>query len=211
MIIRMRNVIIAFLHSLSERPRRSKIDIWTGALFPHFLGLAGNGRAIELEADLASATTDSVRSQIWGHGSGIPSLLRPIQNSGWSCFRYRSLASFHTRRTACSGPPLLAASAARLRRSVVPSMSVAPLAFTAQERGRPRTYSAASAARCRELRSADNRAAALGRASVLHAPLVWLRYKLHLGLAEFRTGAHRGLSSDLQTSAPTGTTHEVTS
>jgi hypothetical protein len=36
-------------HSLSERCRRSKIDIWPGALFPHFLGL---GRAIELEADV---------------------------------------------------------------------------------------------------------------------------------------------------------------
>ena len=52
MIIRMRIVIIAFLHSLSERPRRSKIDIWTGALFPHFLGLAGNGRAIDLRRTL---------------------------------------------------------------------------------------------------------------------------------------------------------------
>jgi hypothetical protein len=35
-------------HSLSERRRRSKIDIWPGALF----GLAGNGWAIELGADL---------------------------------------------------------------------------------------------------------------------------------------------------------------
>ena len=33
----------------------------------------------------------------------------------------------------------------------------------------------------------------------------------HLALAEFRTGAHRGLSSDLQTSAPAGITHEVMS
>jgi hypothetical protein len=33
----------------------------------------------------------------------------------------------------------------------------------------------------------------------------------HLALAEFRTGAHHGLSSDLQTSAPAGITHEVTS
>jgi hypothetical protein len=39
-------------HSLSERRRRSKIDIWPGANFRIFLGLAGNGRAIEHEADL---------------------------------------------------------------------------------------------------------------------------------------------------------------
>ena len=150
-------MIIASFHSLSERRRRSKIDIWTGALFPHFLGLAGNGRAIDLRRTSASATTDSVRSQIWGHGSGIPSLLRPIRNSGWSCFRYRSLASFHTRRTACTARLSWLPAPRDLRRSVVPSMTVEPLAFTAQERGRPRTYSAASAARCRELSSADNR------------------------------------------------------
>ena len=51
--IRTRNVIIAFLSSLSERRRSSKIDIRPGALFPHYLELGhGNGRAIELEADL---------------------------------------------------------------------------------------------------------------------------------------------------------------
>jgi hypothetical protein len=33
----------------------------------------------------------------------------------------------------------------------------------------------------------------------------------HLALAEFRTGAHRGLSSDLQTTVPAGITHEVMS
>ena len=34
----------------------------------------------------------------------------------------------------------------------------------------------------------------------------------HLAASEFRTGAHCGLSSDFQTSAPAGTTHnEVTS
>ena len=33
----------------------------------------------------------------------------------------------------------------------------------------------------------------------------------HLALAEFRAGAQRGLSSDLQTSAPAGITHEVMS
>ena len=32
----------------------------------------------------------------------------------------------------------------------------------------------------------------------------------HLALAEFRTGAHHGLSSYLQTTAPAGTTNEVT-
>jgi hypothetical protein len=38
-------------HSLSERRRSSgKIDIWPG-FFRLFLGLAGNVRAIELEAD----------------------------------------------------------------------------------------------------------------------------------------------------------------
>jgi hypothetical protein len=44
--------------------------------------------SIELRRTSASALADSARSQIWGHGSGNPSLLRPIQNSGWSCFRY---------------------------------------------------------------------------------------------------------------------------
>jgi hypothetical protein len=43
-IIRMRNVITAFLSSLSELGRRSKIDIWPGAYFRIFLGLAGNCR-----------------------------------------------------------------------------------------------------------------------------------------------------------------------
>jgi hypothetical protein len=51
-IIRKRNVIIAFLSLLPERRRRSKIDIWPCAYFRILLGLAGNGRAIELEADL---------------------------------------------------------------------------------------------------------------------------------------------------------------
>jgi hypothetical protein len=37
-------------HSLSERRRRSKIDIWARRRI--FLGLAGNGRAIELGAGL---------------------------------------------------------------------------------------------------------------------------------------------------------------
>jgi hypothetical protein len=40
-------------HSLSEGRRRSKIDIWSGArISAFFLGLAGNGRVIQLEADL---------------------------------------------------------------------------------------------------------------------------------------------------------------
>jgi len=76
-------------HSLSERPRRSKIDIWAGAIFPHFLGLGRHGRAIELEGGprLPPRLTPFDR-RFWGHGSGIPSLLRPIQNSGLSCFRF---------------------------------------------------------------------------------------------------------------------------
>jgi hypothetical protein len=49
-IIRTRTVITAFLSFALGPPRRSEIYIWPGALFPHFLGLAGNGRAIELEA-----------------------------------------------------------------------------------------------------------------------------------------------------------------
>jgi hypothetical protein len=76
-------------HSLSERRRRSKIDIWPGAPIAAFswvrifLGLAGNGRAIELEADLGFRHDwTPFNRRIWGHGSGIPSLLWPIQNSG---------------------------------------------------------------------------------------------------------------------------------
>jgi hypothetical protein len=38
--------------SLSERRRRSKIDVWPGAHFPFFVRPAVHGRAIELEADL---------------------------------------------------------------------------------------------------------------------------------------------------------------
>jgi hypothetical protein len=43
-IIRTRNVIIAFL-SLALGAPSQKIDIWPGAQFRIFLGLAGNGRA----------------------------------------------------------------------------------------------------------------------------------------------------------------------
>ena len=207
----MRSVITAFLSSLSELGRRSKIDIWPGALFPHCPRLGrqlpghrtrGGPRLTPRLAPFDRRFGDTVavfraccgQSRIQaGVASGIgvwrvsTRVAPPARPAFPGCQRRAVEAICRTFYDRCT---------ARL---------------TAQERGRPRTYSAASAARCQELSSADNRAAALGRARVLHAPLVWLRYKLHLGLAEFRTGAHCGLSSDLQTSAPTGTTHEVTS
>jgi hypothetical protein len=62
-ITRTRNVITAFL-SLALGAPSHKIDIWPGAYVRNFLGLAGNGRAIELEADLGFHHDDSVRSQI---------------------------------------------------------------------------------------------------------------------------------------------------
>ena len=62
-ITRTRNVIIAFL-SLALGAPSHKIDIWPGAYSRIFLGLAGNGRAIELEAALGFRHDDSVRSQI---------------------------------------------------------------------------------------------------------------------------------------------------
>jgi hypothetical protein len=107
-IIRTRSVIIPFLsfalgapplqqdRYLARRPISAFSRAWPATAGPS-----------NLRRTSAFATTDSVRSQIWGHASDIPSLLRPIQNSGWSCFRYRSgsctlegfLASFHTRCT----------------------------------------------------------------------------------------------------------------
>jgi hypothetical protein len=50
-IIRTRNVIIAFLSFALGAPPQQQQDRYLAWPFPHFLGLAGSGRAIELEAD----------------------------------------------------------------------------------------------------------------------------------------------------------------
>jgi hypothetical protein len=50
-IIRTRNVIIAFLSFALGAPPQQRQDRYLARLFLPFLGLAGNVRAIELEAD----------------------------------------------------------------------------------------------------------------------------------------------------------------
>jgi hypothetical protein len=66
-IIRTRNVITAFLSfALGAPPLQQDRYLAPAPYFHIFLGLAGNGRAIELEGTPASATTDSVRLQILG-------------------------------------------------------------------------------------------------------------------------------------------------
>ena len=123
-----RDHCVPFIRSRSAAAA-GKIDLWPGALCPHsswtWPATAGPSNLSRISA---SATADSARSQIWGHASGIPGLSRPIQNSGWSCFRYRSLASFNTRRTACTARFCSLPAPRDLRRSALPSMRARELA-----------------------------------------------------------------------------------
>jgi hypothetical protein len=78
-----------FSRSRSTANRRSKVDIWpcaTIAAVPWaWSAMAGPSN---LGGRELSATTGSIRSQIWGHASGIPTSLRPILGK---CRRLRSL------------------------------------------------------------------------------------------------------------------------
>ncbi len=99
--IRARNVIIAFLSFALGAPpppqdrylARRPISAFSG------LGRQRPGPSNLRRPRLPPRLTPFDR-RFWGHASGIPSLSRPIRNSGWSCSRYRSLARFQTRRTA---------------------------------------------------------------------------------------------------------------
>lgn len=103
--IRMRNVIIASFHPPPSAAAAAR-SISGRRPIPHSLrGLAGIGQApSNLRRTSACALADSARSQIWGHGSGIPSLLRSIQNSGWNCLRLGHRAARYRRQSRESGP-----------------------------------------------------------------------------------------------------------
>jgi hypothetical protein len=99
-IVRTRNVIIGF-HSFALGAPPLEQDRYLVRRPTAALGLGGNSRAIELEGISAAATTDSVRLQIRGHASGIPSLLLPIRKSRWKLLPVSEPAEFPPHCTAC--------------------------------------------------------------------------------------------------------------
>ena len=112
-IIRTRSVTIALLSYARSAAAAARSISGPAPDFRILLGLAGNGRAHRTcgEPRLPPRLTPFDRRS--GDTLAVLRACRGrFRNSGWSCFRCRSLASFHTRCTACTRS-LLAASAAR--------------------------------------------------------------------------------------------------
>lgn len=131
-IIRTRSVTIALLSYARSAAAAARSISGPAPDFRILLGLAGNGRAHRTcgEPRLPPRLTPFDRRS--GDTLAVLRACRGrFRNSGWSCFRCRSLASFHTRCTACTRSftgcqrRVYWLPAPRdLRRSVVPSMRV---------------------------------------------------------------------------------------
>jgi hypothetical protein len=89
-------VITAFLSFPLGAPPLQQDRYQARRLISAFSWASSNGRAIGLEGPRLPPRLTPFDCRFWGHASGVPSLLRPIQNSGWSCMVLRKASRDET-------------------------------------------------------------------------------------------------------------------
>jgi hypothetical protein len=92
-IIRTRKVITAFLSfALGAPPLQQDRYLAPAPYFHIFLGWRATAGPSNLRGPRLPPRLTPFDCRFWGHASGVPSLLRPIQNSSWSCMVLRKAA-----------------------------------------------------------------------------------------------------------------------